>query len=207
MRFELATSRCAKLISFQSLQNVGFRELDGAYLESRPKGIRTAKVIIGLSLILPYLVGWLIEEEFHNFMMYAPTWVVLISEWSTYGGPTPMALLMFVYWIPYVFVGYQSYRFAQGRYSSIGRYIVGVVFVTLVAILFTLSLMNVPMASINEIEYFPTVIPLPLVSILAIVLMPLLRPVGLPSSWDNNKQDVFLQNDSVVTAQDADSQE
>jgi hypothetical protein len=108
-----------------------------------------------------------------------------------------MAFLMVFYWLPYVYVGYQSYRFAHGKYSSIGRYIAGVAFVTLLAILLTLPMMMVPRASSDEIDYFSAVIPLPLVSILAIVLMPRLRPVVLESPWDSVEQDIFSHNDSV----------
>ena len=179
-----------------------FRGLNGAHLESAIRGIKTGKVMIGLSLVLPYLVNWMNEEQFRQFSIYAPIWVFGIVGEVLYGGPTPMGLLMIFYWAPYVFVGYQSYRFAQGRYSSIRWYLVVVAFATLIGILFTLSLGTLSTASSNGIQYFPTVIPLPLISILAILLIPLLRPTVLESSWDRSKQDVFLQTDTAVSSQE-----
>ena len=184
-----------------------FRGLDGAHLEATVRGIKIGKVMIGLSLVLPYLVNWMNEEQFRQFSIYAPTWVFGIVDDILYGGPTPMAFLMIFYWAPYAFVGYQSFRFAQGRYSSVRWYLAIVAFATLIGILFTLSLGTLSTASSNGIQYFPTVIPLPLISILAIVLIPLLRPTVLESSWDNSKEDVFLQNDAVVSSEVIDSQE
>ena len=141
-------------------------------------------MILGLSFFLPYLADWLNEGTLQQLAIYAPTWVLLEGEWTSYIGPTPMTLLMFSYWLPYVYVGYQSYRFANAKYSSIRRYIAGVTFVSLLAILLVLPMMTVPRASDGGTDYFSTVVPLPLVSILALVLVPILQPVELDSLWD-----------------------
>jgi hypothetical protein len=51
-----------------------FRDLDGALtLEPTSRGINVAKVILGLSFFLPYLVDWVNEEAVYQFAMYAPT--------------------------------------------------------------------------------------------------------------------------------------
>ena len=50
----------------------------------------------------------------------------------------------------------------------------------------------IPRASIGEMDFFSIIIPLPLVSILAVVLIPLLRPVRITAPWS---QDVFAQSD------------
>ena len=172
--------------------------MDGALsLEPTTRGINAGKLIFGLSFFLPYLVDWVNEEGFQQLAIYAPTWVALDSEWVSYIGPAGMALLMFTYWLPYVYVGYQSYRFAQGKYSSIGRYVAGVAFVSLIAILLTLPMTMVPRASDGGTDYFSAVIPLPLVTILSLVLIPLLRPVMVTSPWDSTKHDVFPYDDEI----------
>ena len=163
-------------------------------LEPTTRGITISKVILGLSLFLPYLADWLQEEAFQQLAIYAPTWVLLESEWTSYVGPTPMTLLMFIYWLPYVYVGYQSYKFAQGKYSSIRRYVSGVSFVTFLAFILILPMIMVPRASYGEIDYFSVVIPLPLISILAIVLIPFIRPIMLTSPWDNTMEDRLLDD-------------
>ncbi|MFW9885993.1 MAG: hypothetical protein ACFFEX_16530 [Candidatus Thorarchaeota archaeon] len=170
--------------------------------EPTSRGIKISKIIFGLSLFLPYLVDWLNEAEFQQLAIYAPTWVALQSDWVSYIGPTPMALIMIFYWLPYVYIGYQSYRFAQGKYSSIGRYSAGVAFVTILAILMTLPMMTVPRASSGGMVYFSAVIPLPLVSILAVLLIPLLRPNLLSSPWGGTNEEVFSKRDIEDSAQD-----
>lgn len=151
--------------------------------EKTSRGAIISKTILALSFVLPYWADWVNTEDYSQFALYAPTWVVLHSEWSSYVGPTPMTLLMFAYWIPYVYVAYQSYMFAQGKYSSVKRYITGVTIVTLLGILLILPTMVIPRASIGDRNYYSAAIPLPLVSILAIVLIPLLRPAEVSSPW------------------------
>lgn len=148
------------------------------------RGINSSKAILTLSFVLPYLVDWVSAEDYHQIAVYAPIWIAFDSESYSYIGPTLMALLMFIYWLPYIYVGYQSYRFAHGEYSSVRRYVAGVAFVTLLAILLTAPLTMVPRASSGDIEYYSTVIPLPIVSILAIVFIPFLRPEAVISPWD-----------------------
>ena len=147
------------------------------------RGIISSKAILVLSLVSPYLVDWVSAEEFRQFIIYAPIWIALDSRWSSYIGPTLMSLLMFIYWVPYVYVGYQSYRYANGKYSGVRRYAAGVALVTLLAVLLTVPLAMVPRASMGGTDYYSTVIPLPIVSILALVLIPLLRPVAVSSPW------------------------
>jgi len=156
-------------------------------LQETSRGIAVSKAILGASFFLPYLVDRLDADGFGQFLIYAPTWLMVQSEPSSYVGPSLMALLMFVYWLPYVYVGYQSYRFAHGRYPSVGRYVIGVVFVTFLAISFTVPLMMIPRASRDGTDFYSTMIPLPLVSVLALVFVPLLRPVVLKSPWDGSE--------------------
>jgi hypothetical protein len=165
--------------------------------EKTSRGITISKVILVLSVILPYLVYWVNAQDYYQFALYAPTWVILQSDWSSYAGPTGMALLMVVYWVPYVYVAYQSYRFAHGRYSSVERYVAGVAFVTLVAILLIVPLAMRPLASIGDTDYYPAMVPLPLISVLAIVLIPLLRPTELSSPWDQT--DSLDQNEEDIS--------
>ena len=182
-----------------------FRDLDGKYQEPTSRGIKTAKVIIVLSFILPYLVDWLNEEGYQQLAIYAPIWIAVSRGGYSYIGPSGMALAMIFNWMPYVYVGYQSYMFAQGRYSSVGRYVLGVVFVTLIAFALTLPMMTFPRASTLEINYYAITIPLPLVSILTVILIPLLRPAMLTSSWEGVKQDVFSQKSTLDSVQDTDA--
>ena len=152
--------------------------------QSTTKGLRTAKVLVVLSFVLPYLVDWLNVEFEPQIAVYAPTWIMIHSEWGDYIGPTPLAALMFFYWLPYVFVGYFAYRYAEGRYSSADQYALRVFLVTLVAVLLSIPMMLEPRASSGGVDYYSTVIPLPLVSILSMVLIPVLRPAVVSSPWE-----------------------
>ncbi len=165
--------------------------------EGTLRGSTISKAILGLSFVLPYLIDWLNRSSYPHLMIYAPTWLLLESEWESFIGPTPMALLMFAYWLPYTYVGFQSYRFSKGKYSSVNRYVVGVVFVTSLAILLTIPLMISPSVWEDGRVFHSTVIPLPLVSILALLLIPVLRPVLLLSPWEDVKENVFSRNDSM----------
>jgi hypothetical protein len=172
-----------------------------AAVQETSRGVRISKTILGLSFVLPYLVDWMDADDFRHLLIYAPTWLVLDSEQVSYVGPTLMTFLMIFYWLPYVYVGYQSYRFAKGKYSGVGRYVAGVVFVTLVAVLLTIPMMIYPRAVSDETVFYPAVIPLPLVSVLALALVPLLRPFALTSPWDSVKEDVFSDDHSVDAGQ------
>ena len=94
--------------------------MDGALtLEPTTRGINAGKMILGLSFFLPYVVDWVNEEAVYQFAMYAPTWIateykIFDSEWFSYIGPTSIGLLMVFNWLPYVYVGYQSFRFGLG---------------------------------------------------------------------------------------------
>ena len=175
--------------------------------EETLRGTTISRSILSLSFVLPYLVDWLNRSHYPHLMIYAPTWMLLDSEWESYVGFTPRALLMFFYWLPYVYVGFQSYRFSRGKYSSVNRYIVGVVFVTFLAILMTISLMMGPSVIEDGRVFYSTVIPLPLVSILALVLIPVLRPVLLISPWEDTKEDIFSHNDSMDSERSIDPKE
>jgi hypothetical protein len=194
------TAKCTSyegtiILQYEVTQEISF--LGVATTERTSRGIIGSKVILALSFVLPYLVDWVSAEDYYQLAIYLPTWVVLDSEWSSYIGPTPMALLMFSYWLPYVYVGYQSYKFANGKYTSVGRYVAGVAFVTLLGILPVIPMTMYPRASIGGRAYYSTVIPLPLISILAMVLIPLLRPVVVISPWDQvSPYDQNRQNSS-----------
>lgn len=112
--------------------------------EETSRGISIAKAILCLSFVLPYLVDWMNRSDYPHLVIYAPTWLLLESEWESYVGPTPMALFMLLLWLPYTYVGFQSYRFSRGKYSSVTRYGIGVVFVTFLAILMTIPMMATP---------------------------------------------------------------
>jgi hypothetical protein len=162
--------------------------LGAATTEETPRGVMISKVILALSFVLPYVVDWVNAEDSSLLAIYAPTWVVLESAWASYAGPTLMSLLMFVYWTPYVYVAYQSYRFAHGKYSSVKRYILGAAFVTSIAIILVVPFAMVPQVSTGDTDYYPLVIPLPLVSILATLLIPVLRPMEVSSPWDQTSR-------------------
>ena len=172
--------------SEQLVQEVSF--LGAATTEETPRGVMISKAILALSFVLPYVVDWVNAEDSSLLAIYAPTWVALESAWTSYIGPTPMSLLMFVYWTPYVYVAYQSYRFAHGKYSSVMRYVLGVVFVTSLAMLLVVPFAMVPQVSTGDTDYYPLVVPLPLISILAISLIPVLRPMEVSSPWNQTNR-------------------
>ncbi|TFF96885.1 hypothetical protein EU546_00305 [Candidatus Thorarchaeota archaeon] len=168
-------------------------------LEPKPESIRLSKILVGLSFFLPYLVDWLNTTDITHISIYAPIWVFILSPGYFFVGPTPMALLLFFYWIPYVLVGYQAHRFATGSCSTSRRYVAGVAISTIVAVAFTFPMMMAPRAQVGEDPLYSLVIPFPLVSILAVLFIPVLRPRHLQTPWTGLKSD----DDSAVSRTDA----
>jgi hypothetical protein len=174
-------------------------------LEPKPESIRLSKILFGLSFFLPYLVDWLNATDITHISIYAPIWVFILSPDYFFAGLTPMALLLFFYWTPYVLVGYQAYRFANGVCSSIRSYVVGIAILTAIAMAFTFSMMMAPRAQVGEDPLYSLVIPLPLVSALATLLIPALRPRHLQTPWaglESDEESASARIDNESTSAD-----
>lgn len=148
-------------------------------------GVETSKILILLSLVLPYLLFFLDTSEYSTFGLYAPVWLVIrIPNGTIQGGPTPIALLMFFYWIPYVVVGVFSYNYANARYKSTVHFVARILVVTAVAVLLSFPLAQYPMASSGGHDYYPLMIPLPSTTLVTLLLIPALRPDRIESPWE-----------------------
>ena len=152
--------------------------------------MRLAKVIFGLSLVLPYIWSYPSSESFYTFMMYAPFWV--LAEQSTYlvGGPTPLALIMFQFWLPYVLIGYQARRYANGRLSSEKSYLLSIVILTIVAILFAITISIRPAGFDNGVDIYQIAIPIPIIPVLALLSYRLLSPTKIEVPWTEESEPV-----------------
>ena len=159
-------------------------------IEPSTKGVITAKIVIALSFLLPYLADSLDADDIQHLVVYAPIWVFQISGSDIEFAPSFFGLLLFFYWLPYIMVGLLSYRFAEGK-TSILWYVLGIFVLTSIGISFALPMATMPRASSGGIVYYSTVIPLPIISIVALVLIPLLRPKTLESPWTGTTNDVF----------------
>ncbi|MGY5871526.1 MAG: hypothetical protein RTV72_04700 [Candidatus Thorarchaeota archaeon] len=164
-------------------------------LEPRAKSIQLGKVIFGLSLVLPYIWSYPSSETFYSLMVYAPFWVFAQQGGIFVGGPTPLALIMFQFWLPYVLIGYQAERYAKGKCSSDKSYLLSVGILTIVAILFVIPLSINPTGFMNGEDVYQICIPIPIVPILALLSYRLLRPTTIEVPWTEESEQVESVHD------------
>jgi len=162
----------------------------GPQLEPREKSLRIAKVIFGLSLLLPYIWSYPSSESYYTFLMYAPFWVLGEQHSILIGGPTPLALIMFQFWLPYVLIGYQATRYANGKCSSGKSYFLSIIILTTVAILFAISISMNP-SGFDGGEYtYQIAMPIPIIPILALLSYRLLSPTKIEVPWNEESEPI-----------------
>ena len=177
----------------------------GSPFVPRKQSVRLGQFLLVLSFFLPYLFANPGEESFYTFMMYAPIWVLQLRSGILYGGPSPMALLMFQFWIPYALIGYQAYRYAKGRISSEKSYLLSIILLTVIAIILTLPLSFIPTGSttIGDIytAHYTIAIPLPIITVLALLSVRLLAPTKVEVPWTEEAEisDTVPDEESVWT--------
>ena len=157
----------------------------------REQSVRIGKFLLALSFCLPYLtllpsdehaMGWI------DWMIYAPIWVLQGRGEILAGGPHPFALLMVQFWFPYTLIGIQAYRYANGRLSSERSYFLNVLILTVFAILIALPLSMIPSGFDGEVNIYSLYIPVPIISILALMSYNLLRPLKVETPWDQQSE-------------------
>jgi len=159
-------------------------------LEPRAKSIQIGKVIFGLSLVLPYIWSYPSSESFYGFMMYAPFWVLAEQSSILVGGPTPLALIMFQFWLPYVLIGYQTTRYANGKCSSDKSYFLSIILLTIAALFFIIPYYTYP-SGYNGVDYiYQIMIPIPIIPILALLSYRLLSPTKIDVPWTEASEPV-----------------
>ncbi|MHA1615685.1 MAG: hypothetical protein ACTSYJ_12635 [Candidatus Thorarchaeota archaeon] len=158
--------------------------------EPRVESLRIAKVILSLSLLLPYIWSYPSSESFYSFMIYAPFWVLAQQGTLLVGGPSPMALIMFQFWLPYVLIGYQATRYANGRCSSESSYLLSIVLLTIVAILFVIPISINPSGFMNGEDIYQIAIPIPIIPILALLSVRQLSPTQIEVPWTEESEPV-----------------
>ncbi len=158
--------------------------------EPRVKSIQIGKIIFGLSFVLPYLVYYASPETFDAIMIYAPFWVFQQRGSLVFGGPTPMALIMFQFWLPYVLIGYQASRYAKGRFSSERSYVLSIIILTAFALLMVIPLSFMPSGFMNDEDIYVPYIPIPIIPILAVLSIRLLRPTRIEVPWTEESEQV-----------------
>lgn len=156
----------------------------------REQSVNLGKFILVLSFFLPYIFTYPSSETFVSFMIYAPIWVLQERSSILYGGFTPIGLLMFQFWLPYTFIGYQAYRYAKGRCSSEKSYLLSVIFLTIVAVLLVLPLSLMPTGSTVTEDIYTTHVPLPLISVIAFLSVRRLAPIRVESPWTKDTQEI-----------------
>jgi hypothetical protein len=165
--------------------------LSGAHqFEPRKESLRISKWIFGLSLVLPYIWSYPSSESFYTFLIYAPFWVLGEQNTVLFGGPTPMALIMFQFWLPYVLIGYQARRYANGKCSSDKSYLLSIVILTIVAIFFTFTMSIRPTGFDNGVDIYQIAIPIPVIPILALLSYRLLSPTKIEVPWTEETEPV-----------------
>jgi hypothetical protein len=156
---------------------------DNPYMP-REQSVRLGKFLLVLSFFLPYIFAYQNQGTFmSSFLIYAPNWVFMKLSGTMYGGFTPMALIMFQFWLPYTLIGYQAYRYSKGRCSSEKSYLLSIILLTILAILFVLPLSLTPSGSTGGEDIYTTYMPLPLTSLLAFLAVRHLAPTKVVSPW------------------------
>ena len=158
--------------------------------EPHERAITVGKAILALSFLLPYLINYSGPEDLNHFIIYAPIWVFGQMENQFFGGPHPFALIMFTFWLPIVLMGYQSYRFANGKCSSMKSYILSIFILIIVNIFFTLPMIFTPTGYTHGEEIYSTIIPLPIIPILSLILIPILQPTEISGPWRSQPENV-----------------
>ena len=172
----------------------------GYQFEPRAKSVTIAKIILALSFLLPYLFDYRSPETFDSLMIYAPIWVLQRRGNLVVAGLTPMALVMFQFWLPYVLIGYQAYRYANGRFSSERSYLRSVIILTFVAILLMLPMLFNPIGSLEDnVPIYSLILPIPIIPVLALLSVRLLRPTKIEVPWTEESESVesILDEESV----------
>lgn len=161
----------------------------GYQFEPRAKSVTIAKVILALSFLSPYLFDYRSPETFDSLMIYAPIWVLQRRGNLVVGGLTPMALIMFQFWLPYVLIGYQAYKYANGRCSSERSYLRNILLLTLVAILLMLPMLFIPIGSMDDnVPIYSLILPIPIIPVLALLSVRLLRPNRIEVPWTEESE-------------------
>lgn len=165
--------------------------MSGAYqLEPRAESVRIGKIIFALSLLLPYIWSYPSSESFYTFMMYAPFWVLAEQSSILLGGPTLLGLIMFQFWLPYVLIGYQATRYANGKCSSDRSYFLSIIILTIVAIFFIIPYYTYSSGS-DGVEYiYNIMIPIPIIPILALLSYRLLSPTKIDVPWTEESEPI-----------------
>lgn len=158
--------------------------------EPREKSVKIAKGLFGLSLLLPYLITYTGPDTFDTLMVYAPIWIV--GRWgkNIAGGPSPMALIMFLYWLPYVLIGYQAYRYAKGRCSSEKSYLLSILLLIILSLFLLSPFYYTPTGYTNGDYVYPLYLPLPIIPVLALLSVRLLRPTKIKVPWTEKSEPV-----------------
>ena len=160
----------------------------GRQFEPSAQSLFIAKIILGLSFVLPYLIGYPSSDLFPEIMIYAPIWVLQLREGLFWGGLTPLALVMFYLWLPYVLMGYQVYRYANGTISSKRNYLLSIILLTVISLFFAISLSLNPTGSMNGEDAYTIAIPIPIIPLLALLSIRALRSVEIIVPWTEESQ-------------------
>ncbi|MDH4214611.1 MAG: hypothetical protein OEV85_11875 [Candidatus Thorarchaeota archaeon] len=156
----------------------------------KARSVNLGKFILVLSFFLPYIFAYPNHETFMSFMIYAPNWVLQERSSLIYGGFSPMALIMFQFWLPYTFIGFQAYRYAKGRCSGEKSYLLSVILLTIVAVLLVLPLSLMPSGSTGTEDIYTTYVPLPLISVIAFLSVRRLAPTRVVSPWTKDTEEI-----------------
>ena len=115
--------------------------------EPEERAISLGKILFILSFLCPYLIDYAFFDDFQHLVIYAPVWMFGLIDGQIFGGPTPMALLLFFYWTPIVVAGYLAYRFAEGRFTSTPLYVLSIIICIAISVVFILPMATISMAS------------------------------------------------------------
>ncbi|MBS3796109.1 MAG: hypothetical protein KGY80_14480, partial [Candidatus Thorarchaeota archaeon] len=123
-----------------------------------------------LSFLAPFMLAVSTSEHFAFWLLYAPVWIVGIQEGTLYAGPTPMPLLLFLFWIPYVYVGYEFKRLTEGRLESWFDFALRVLIATAIVVVFSIQASFVQTGGGVEGPMDTRYIPLPVLPVLALIM-------------------------------------
>lgn len=152
------------------------------------QGILSSSMLI-LSFLVPFMIVVSMSEHFPYWLLYAPVWILGVQEDIWYGGPTPMPMLLFFFWLPYVYVGWEFKRLAEGRLESWFDFSLRTLIASVLAVVFVIPNSFVQSGSGPEGPVYSQYIPLPILPVLALIIGWKFKPETGGEPWEEEESE------------------
>ncbi|MBS3796108.1 MAG: hypothetical protein KGY80_14475 [Candidatus Thorarchaeota archaeon] len=143
--------------------------------------VLTNNSVLVLSFLCPYMFGITLSETHSGGGLMAPIWILGIQDGILTLGPILLVLITgFTYWIPYVYVGHEFKKLATDEENSWSRFRFRVLVATFIAVLQVVWISYINMTHGSRPRLY---IPLPIVSVIALILGRRFVPREVEEPW------------------------